>query len=146
MVVLHPLAACGRCERCAAGRDHLCANARILGIEADGGMADEVVWPLDRLVAVDGLPPAQAALLPDAVATAYHALGVAALPSGGTLCVLGAGGIGTHVLQLARVLDPAVRLAAVVRSAGDGRASAAPRRRGGRGARRVREGRALPGR
>ena len=115
-VVLHPLATCGRCERCVGGRDHLCADARILGLDADGGMADEVVWPLDRLVAVDGLPPAQAALLPDAVATAYHALGVAALPPGGTLCVLGAGGIGTHVLQLARALDPKVRLAAVVRS------------------------------
>jgi propanol-preferring alcohol dehydrogenase len=115
-VVLHPLAACGNCDHCTSGRDHLCPHARILGIEAPGGMADDVVWPLDRLVAVDGLPPAQAALLPDAVATAYHALRVAQVPAGGTLCVLGAGGIGTHVLQLAGVLDPAVTLAAVVRS------------------------------
>ena len=66
--------------------------------------------------AVDGLAPLQAALLPDAVATAYHALRVAAPPAGGTLCVLGAGGIGTHVLQLARLLDPGMHLVAVVRS------------------------------
>ena len=139
-VVLHPLATCGRCERCAGGRDHLCGHARILGIDAAGGMADEVVWPLDRLVPVDGLPPAQAALLPDAVATAYHALRVAAVPPGGTLCVLGAGGIGTHVLQLARALDPAVRLGRGGSLRDDGRARAAARRRGRRRPRRGGEG------
>ena len=48
--------------------------ARMLGISEPGGMADEVVWPVDRMVPVIGLAPLQAALLPDAVATAYHAL------------------------------------------------------------------------
>jgi 2-desacetyl-2-hydroxyethyl bacteriochlorophyllide A dehydrogenase len=119
-VVLHPLATCGACRACTSGNDHRCAQARILGIHEAGGMADEVVWPIDRLVAVPGLAPLQAALLPDAVATAYHALRVAEVPAGGTLCVLGAGGIGTHVLQLARLLDPGMRLVAVVRSEGTG--------------------------
>ena len=119
-VVLHPLATCGACRACTSGNDHRCAQARILGIHEAGGMADEVVWPIDRLVAVPGLAPLQAALLPDAVATAYHALRVAEPPAGGTLCVLGAGGIGTHVLQLARLLDPGMRLVAVVRSEATG--------------------------
>jgi threonine dehydrogenase-like Zn-dependent dehydrogenase len=63
-----------------------------------------------------GLAPAAAALLPDAAATAHHALRRAELPPGGTLYVLGAGGVGTSVLAIARALDPTLRLAAVVRS------------------------------
>lgn len=115
-VVLHPLAPCGRCAACTAGAEQRCAEARILGIHDAGGMADEVLWPADRLVPVAGLAAEQAALLPDAVATAYHALAAARVPPGGALGVLGAGGVGTHLLQLARVVDPTVRLVAVVRS------------------------------
>jgi propanol-preferring alcohol dehydrogenase len=116
LVVLHPLDPCGQCSACRADREQHCASGRVLGIDAPGGMAEELVWPASRMVAVRGIPPAEAALLPDAVATAYHALLKAAPPPGGSLCVLGAGGVGTQVLQLARALDPRIRLAAVVRS------------------------------
>jgi 2-desacetyl-2-hydroxyethyl bacteriochlorophyllide A dehydrogenase len=84
-------------------------------------MAEEVVWPVNRMVAVNGLDPAEACLLPDAVATAHHALELAAVPPGGSLCVIGAGGVGTHVIELARILDPDVRVAAVVRREGTAR-------------------------
>jgi propanol-preferring alcohol dehydrogenase len=79
-------------------------------------MADETVWPASRLVKSGELPFEQAALLPDAVATAWHALSRANVSPGGTLVVLGAGGVGTHVLQLAHAIDPSITLAAVVRS------------------------------
>lgn len=115
-VVLHPLAPCGTCEACLRGREQRCARARILGFTDAGGLADEVVWPAERLVAVNDIPPVVAALLPDAVATAYHALETAALPPGGSLVLLGAGGVGTHLLHLAKVVDPTATLLAVVRS------------------------------
>ncbi|MFZ0217794.1 MAG: alcohol dehydrogenase catalytic domain-containing protein, partial [Candidatus Dormiibacterota bacterium] len=68
-VVLHPLDPCGRCGACLAGKEEECQQARVLGIHAAGGMAEEVVWPARRMVAAPGLPAWQAALLPDAVAT-----------------------------------------------------------------------------
>ena len=117
-VVLHPLLPCGDCPACRRGFENRCRTARAIGIDDDGGLADEVVWPLSRMVPTPGLPADQAAVLADAVASAYHALLLAAPPRGGTLTVLGAGGVGTHILQLARVLDPEVRLTAVVRSDG----------------------------
>jgi D-arabinose 1-dehydrogenase-like Zn-dependent alcohol dehydrogenase len=83
-------------------------------------MADEVCWPGRRMVKVD-LPLIQAAVLADAVATARHALRLADPAPGSRLCVIGAGGVGSHVVQLARVLHPEVAVHAVVRS----RASAA---------------------
>jgi len=115
-VVLHPLAPCGICEACRSGAEQRCDSAKILGIHSAGGMADETVWPASRLVKSGELPFEQAALLPDAVATAWHALSRANVSPGGTLVVLGAGGVGTHVLQLAHAIDPSTTLAAVVRS------------------------------
>jgi len=117
-VVLHPVLACGTCEACRSGADNLCPHGRMLGIHDPGGLADEMTWPVTRLVPYRDLPAEQAALLPDAVATAYHAWRIAALPPGGTLAVLGAGGIGTHLLQIAAHFDPSARLVAVVRSEG----------------------------
>jgi 2-desacetyl-2-hydroxyethyl bacteriochlorophyllide A dehydrogenase len=116
LAVLHPLATCGRCEACRAGQDQRCEAARVLGLHEPGGLAETVVWPAARMLPANGIAPATAALLADAAATAHHALGLAALPRGGGLCVLGAGGVGTSVLAIARALDPTVRLSAVVRS------------------------------
>ena len=117
-IVLHPLLPCGACRACLGGAENRCRTARALGIDDPGGLADEVLWPLARMVAVPDLEPDQAAVLADAVASAHHALGVAALPPGGALTVIGAGGVGTHILQLAHLLDPGARLTAVVRSRG----------------------------
>ena len=115
-VVLHPLAECGVCVACRAGRPDECAGGEVLGLHRPGGLASEVVWPVSRMVAVPGLDPRYAAVLADAVATAKRALDKARLPKGGALCVLGAGGVGTHVLELARLADPTARLMGVVRS------------------------------
>ena len=115
-VALHPLLPCRKCLQCTSGAEHRCTAVQVLGFHVAGGMADEVLWPIDRLVAVDGIPLEQAALLPDAVATAYHAFAVARPPVGGGFCVIGAGGVGTHLLQIAAAMDPTLRLAAVVRS------------------------------
>jgi 2-desacetyl-2-hydroxyethyl bacteriochlorophyllide A dehydrogenase len=120
LVVLHPLSPCGACADCTGGSEQRCGAARVLGLTTWGGMADAVVWPASRAVVVDGLEPAAAAILADAVATAYRALRLAEVPTGGALCVLGAGGVGTQVIEIARALDPGIRVAAVVRSAGTG--------------------------
>jgi propanol-preferring alcohol dehydrogenase len=116
-VVLHPLIPCGRCQACTSGLENLCRAAPAMGFDAIGGLADETVWPADRMVAAPGIAPEQAAILADAGASAYQALILAELPQGAALTVLGAGGIGTHILQIARALDPDARLTAVVRSA-----------------------------
>jgi 2-desacetyl-2-hydroxyethyl bacteriochlorophyllide A dehydrogenase len=116
LAILHPLATCGHCEACRRGEDQRCEAGRVLGLHDPGGLAEVVVWPASRMLPANGLAPATAALLADAAATAHHALALAEVPRGGTLCVLGAGGVGTSVLSIARALDPDVRLAAVVRS------------------------------
>jgi len=116
LVVLHPLAPCGRCPACLRGEDQRCNALRTLGIHDPGGFADLVAWPSSRMLSANGIDPAAAALLADAAATAHNALSLARVPRGGALCVLGAGGLGSGALAVARAVDPEVRLAAVVRS------------------------------
>jgi len=120
-VVLHPLLTCGRCQECISGRENHCASGEMLGVHRAGGLAQEMIWRSDRLVPADDLDPQQAALLPDAVATAFHALRRSNLPQGGKLAVIGSGGVGTNILQISRALDPAVTLVAVVNSEGTAR-------------------------
>ena len=116
LVVLHPLNTCGECPACMSGQEQRCRGARILGIHEAGGLSDKVDWPACRVVSAHGLLPEQAAILADAGATAYHSLRAADLSPGASLCVLGAGGVGTQVALIARALDPTVRIAAVVGS------------------------------
>ncbi|WP_432841520.1 alcohol dehydrogenase catalytic domain-containing protein [Dactylosporangium sp. CA-092794] len=115
-VVLHSIGACGRCADCTSGHDNRCRTVTTLGLDHPGGFADEVVWPAARAVRFRGLAPTRAALLPDAVATAYHALRRAATAPGGTLAVIGVGGLGSHLLQLARLTRGDLRLVGVGRS------------------------------
>jgi 2-desacetyl-2-hydroxyethyl bacteriochlorophyllide A dehydrogenase len=116
LAVLHPLAPCAHCPACLGGEDQRCNDLRALGMHDPGGFADLVAWPASRMLPANGIDPAAAALLADAAATAHNALSLARVPPGGALCVLGAGGLGSGVLAVARALDPQVRLAAVVRS------------------------------
>ena len=114
--MLHPLAPCGQCPACTRGEDQHCQSLRALGMHDPGGFAEFVVWPASRMLPANGIEPAEAALLADAAATAHNAVKLAGVPRGGSLCVLGAGGLGTATLAVARALDPDVQLAAVVRS------------------------------
>lgn len=116
LAILHPLAPCGRCPGCLRGEDSRCDSVRALGFHDPGGFADAVVWPASRMLPAAGIEPAAAALLADAAATAHNAVRLAGVPRGGALCVLGAGGLGSGVLGVARALDPDLHLAAVVRS------------------------------
>ncbi|MPZ67994.1 MAG: alcohol dehydrogenase catalytic domain-containing protein [Actinobacteria bacterium] len=114
LVVLHIFEVCQECDACLSSNEQRCESQRILGIHAPGGMADSVTWPLSRMVAVGDIDPLSAALLPDAAATAHHALRLAD-PGDGPLCVIGAGGVGSNVLRLSTILYPEAVLVAIVR-------------------------------
>jgi len=118
LVVLHPIRPCGTCSSCAAGFDQLCPRGEILGIHQPGGLADEVIWPTDRMVRIEGVTPSRAAVLADAVATAFRAVRVAGLSGSPTVCVIGAGGVGTHVLELLNALHPTATVVGVTGTEG----------------------------
>ncbi|MBX7056767.1 MAG: zinc-binding dehydrogenase [Leptospirales bacterium] len=109
-VVIAAGTSCGSCKACLAGRYNLCAQVGVLGFDADGAYAEEVVVPETSLVPFpDSLPFAQAAILADAVSTPYHALKYAgALQAGETAAIFGCGGLGIHGVLIARALEARV--------------------------------------
>jgi D-arabinose 1-dehydrogenase-like Zn-dependent alcohol dehydrogenase len=95
---------CGACAMCTAGRINLCEQGRVVGIDFDGGLADRIVVPSSMLIErPDTVDAVAAATAVDAGATAYHAVvrrgqvGV-----GDAVLVIGAGGLGSYGLQIAR--------------------------------------------
>ena len=105
-VAVYPWIGCGTCAACRRGDENICAAARHLGINVDGGYASHVLVPHPRyLLRYAPLSASFAATLMCSGLTAYAALkrlaGVASL---GPLLLVGMGGVGMMGLALARAM------------------------------------------
>lgn len=94
---------CGKCERCASGRHHVCADRFEIGIRGGwhGALAEQLLVPevsLRRLP--DDLDSAAAALVEPA-GNAWRSVAAAGISPGDRVCVWGAGTIGLLCVQLA---------------------------------------------
>lgn len=100
---------CTSCRNCMTGRPDECTKFQIMGFHFDGAWAEYIKVPFWTLSPVpDGIAPEQAAILADAVATPYAALkDRAKLESGESVGLWGIGGLGTHAVQLARMMGAA---------------------------------------
>ena len=115
-VALAAASSCGRCRACRRGLESACAHgAAGRGYGRDGGLAEHVLVedPDRSLLPLGDLDPATAGPLTDAGATSHHAVARVAprVAEGGAVVVVGAGGLGIVVVQLARVLTGATVLA-----------------------------------
>ncbi|MFC4335091.1 NAD(P)-dependent alcohol dehydrogenase [Salininema proteolyticum] len=106
---------CGRCTKCAAGKENYCLNAATEGIHppglgAPGAMAEYMVVDSARhLVPLKDLDPVRTVPLTDAGLTPYHAikLSLPKLVPGSTAVVIGTGGLGHVGVQLLRAMTAA---------------------------------------
>ncbi|MBB6377403.1 propanol-preferring alcohol dehydrogenase [Pseudonocardia eucalypti] len=115
-VLLSCVHSCGRCERCLRGQENYCALSlrfTTRGVGLDGGLAEYVTAPAREAVPLRALDPADAAVLADAGATAYHAVRTCAavLHPGTAALVIGAGGLGGFAVQHLRALTRATVIA-----------------------------------
>jgi alcohol dehydrogenase/propanol-preferring alcohol dehydrogenase len=101
--VVFPWIGCATCGPCLDGHEELCAAARALGINRDGGFADHLLVPHARyLFAFDPLPEAQACTYACSGLTAWGALKKCApLRPNDTLLIIGAGGVGLSGVRMA---------------------------------------------
>ena len=98
--------ACGRCDRCQAGRDHRCRNGEGIGHGRNGGFAEYAAISQHSLARLpDGLEAPAAALLACPAGVALQALSAVEVSAGETVVVTGAGGgLGVHAVQLAAAM------------------------------------------
>ena len=106
-VTNHFYLTCGNCRYCRSARETLCENFRgNVGAACDGGYAEYVVLPERNLIPVpDGVTDVEAAVASDAIATPYHACHKEAQisPADDVLITGAGGGIGIHMVQMARL-------------------------------------------
>src|SRR5437868_284493 len=100
-----PLLFCGTCPRCLRGQSQVCEQRRVIGIQAEGALAEYLKVPAKNLVRLpDNVPFSVGAIITDAVATPFHALiDRAALKSGESIAIFGLGGLGLHAVQIAKL-------------------------------------------
>jgi alcohol dehydrogenase len=105
-VAVYPWIGCGACPACRQGAENLCADARHLGVAADGGFASHVLIPHPRyLIDYAPLAPALAGMLMCSGLTAYAALKrLKHHAARGPVLLVGLGGVGMMGLALSRAL------------------------------------------
>jgi D-arabinose 1-dehydrogenase-like Zn-dependent alcohol dehydrogenase len=112
---------CGKCANCRRGDLANCMRIQLMAFAYDGAWAEYTVAQASGLTRVpDNVPLEQAAILADAVSTPFGAVvHTGKVTVGESVGVWGVGGVGTHIVQLARLvgavpviavdINPAVR-------------------------------------
>jgi threonine dehydrogenase-like Zn-dependent dehydrogenase len=96
-VIVMPYTSCGDCSSCRKGRTNACRYNRTLGVQQDGGLAEEIVLPAGKLLLNDTLAPQHLALV-EPLAVGFHAVARGRVAKGERVVVLGCGMIGMGVL------------------------------------------------
>ena len=102
---------CDDCDLCRLAHEPLCRRLRgQVGVAADGGYAEYLALPARNFLPVpEGVSVVDATVIPDAIATPFHVSRRAAIAPGDTVLVVGAaGGVGIHMVQMAREFGGAV--------------------------------------
>ncbi len=111
-VCVDPNITCGLCAYCRRGASHLCTDLRPLGISRDGGFARYSHVPARYAYRLPDNVPLDEGALVEPVACCLRGIQQAGLNSGDSAVILGAGPIGSILLQLA--LQAGAARAAVV--------------------------------
>ena len=114
-VIINPIIACGRCDQCARGAQHLCRNAGLFGRELEGSLSEFIKIPVQYLHRLPASLPLEQATLIETLATVRHAQERLGVARGEPLVVLGQGTGGLLHTRLA-VLNGANPVIAVSRT------------------------------
>jgi (R,R)-butanediol dehydrogenase/meso-butanediol dehydrogenase/diacetyl reductase len=104
---------CGTCPRCQEGRSNICERSYLLGIHADGGLAQLAKFPAKMCIPVPAACSDEAAAIAQPCAVALHALRRAGISSGQTIALFGIGGIGSLLLAALLMQERACRIVAI---------------------------------
>lgn len=100
-VAIDPNISCGVCYYCRRGLVNLCENLRALGVDIDGGMAEQCIVPWQQAFVIpDDMSLRQSAFL-EPLSCAVHGIDIARINQGDSVVIVGAGPIGLLMLQLA---------------------------------------------
>jgi len=106
-VALFPMSWCGECYACTQGRQNACPNFRIIGVHAEGALADYLTIAAEQVFPVADLDAPLAAFC-EPMSIAVHAVERGEVRDGEPVVVIGGGPIGQSVALCA--LDRGARV------------------------------------
>jgi alcohol dehydrogenase, propanol-preferring len=109
-VLLPAVLSCGHCTACRSGRENICENSVMLGNNVDGGYAEYITVPAKDVFRLPPeIPLVDAAIIADALTTPFHAVvNRGRVLPGDRVIVVGCGGVGLNVVQMAAALGARV--------------------------------------
>lgn len=93
-VTAYPLISCGECEPCRSGNAHVCNTLGLFGIDCDGGMAEYVAIPAEKLIALPEKVSFKVGAFIEPMAVTVHTLRETGFVPGDNAVVFGCGTIG----------------------------------------------------
>ncbi len=101
-VSVEPYLNCGVCQPCQNGKTNCCESLKVLGVHSDGGMAEYLKVPVNKLHKSAILQYEQLALV-ETLGIGSHAVQRANVSANDIVLVIGAGPIGLSVIQFAKI-------------------------------------------
>ncbi|MDZ7935345.1 MAG: zinc-binding alcohol dehydrogenase family protein [Emticicia sp.] len=101
-VSVEPYLNCGVCQPCKNAKTNCCENLKVLGVHIDGGMAEYLKVPVNKLHKSAILQYEQLALV-ETLGIGSHAVQRANVTENDIVLVIGAGPIGLSVIQFAKI-------------------------------------------
>lgn len=108
LFVVFPLQGCGQCELCRRGRENLCPDRRLLGLDRPGTFAAQVSVPTSSLVPVPDGVSADLAALTEPLATSLALFTGLELTADTRVAVIGCGSIGLLAVYAAALTGASV--------------------------------------
>lgn len=103
-VLINLYQSCRACHYCRIGKENLCVNLKHFGFNIDGGYAEYAVVGERHLVTLPSQVSYEACILVDAGVTSYHATTrIAKLTPSETVLIMGTGGVGLMLVQMAKL-------------------------------------------
>jgi propanol-preferring alcohol dehydrogenase len=101
---------CGECVFCRTGRENICVNMEMFGNNIDGAYAEYFLAPAKDIFHLpDEIPLQEGSIIADAISTPFHAVkNRAQVKPGDTVVVLGCGGVGINLVQVAAAVGGSV--------------------------------------
>ncbi|MGC9984613.1 MAG: zinc-binding alcohol dehydrogenase family protein [Polyangia bacterium] len=99
-VLVVPYTNCGDCSACRKGRPNACRNNQTLGVQRDGGLAEEIVVPATKLLTSRRLSLRDMVLV-EPLSVGWHAARRGRAAAGDTVVVFGCGMVGLGAIASA---------------------------------------------
>ncbi len=103
-VAIQPLKFCGSCTACERGMPHVCENLIVIGVNQNGGFAEQVVVPIDCVFPIPESLADETATLAEPFSVATHSLRRGQISPSDRVLIIGAGPIGFYCALTARYM------------------------------------------